>query len=77
MGMFDRVFLDCECGSEVEFQSKSGVCDLEEYKIEGAIGIAIAQDLYGQIEQCKTCGRSYKIQDNPQTYVYLDYEEVK
>ena len=55
MGMFDSVIIICDCGEEVEFQSKAGECLLDTFKID-EVPPAIAVDLDGQQERCR-CGR--------------------
>lgn len=36
MGMFDSVIVACECGVRIEFQTKSGPCDLLTYELSEA-----------------------------------------
>lgn len=59
MGVFDSVVIRCDCGEEVEFQSKAGDCLLETFNIVN-VPPAIALDLDRQEEHCK-CGRTIKI----------------
>ena len=60
MGMFDSVIARCpKCGSEVEFQSKAGECQLRRYSIN-SVPPEIAQSLVGDIETCG-CGEMLKL----------------
>jgi hypothetical protein len=60
MGMFDSVFVECpNCGDLVEFQSKAGRCNLDRYSIK-SVPLIIAEDLAGEITQCK-CGELLEI----------------
>ena len=59
MGMFDSVIIICDCGEEVEFQSKAGDCLLETFRIDD-VPPAIAVDLDGQEGHCR-CGRTIQI----------------
>jgi hypothetical protein len=54
MGMFDSLYVDCTCGKQVEFQSKSGECSLARYTVDNCPH-AIAADLIGQWRYCD-CG---------------------
>lgn len=60
MGMFDSVYIDCECGNAIELQSKAGACNLESYRLEEAPP-QILGDLAGQIAVCEKCNTSYRI----------------
>jgi hypothetical protein len=55
MGMFDSLYVDCTCGKQVEFQSKSGECSLARYTIHDCPP-AVAGDLIDRVEQC-ACGK--------------------
>ena len=60
MSMFDSVFARCpNCGEEVEFRSKAGVCYLCRYNMN-SVPAEIAQDLIGATETCK-CGEVLKL----------------
>ena len=55
MGMFDSVWVKCpKCGTENEFQSKSGLCILEDYTLENC-----PEDVFVNINRYApiTCGR--------------------
>ena len=55
MGMLDSFRINCKnCGSEIEFQSKSGPCQLNDYTI-GDIAPSVAGDLDGQAASCPKC----------------------
>jgi hypothetical protein len=56
MGMFDSLYVQCECGKDIEFQSKSGDCSLNAYNLCNCPP-SIAGDLINQTESCE-CGRS-------------------
>jgi hypothetical protein len=57
MGLFDSVWADCECGEDLEFQSKAGACELLNYKPDEAPK-EIVDDLNGQVRICPSCGQS-------------------
>lgn len=60
MGMFDTVLVPCpKCGEEMEFQSKSGPCQLEEYKL-GAVPAEILAGASIHTETC-SCGARVKL----------------
>ncbi len=54
MGMFDSVYVDCECGGRAEFQSKAGECILTCYN-EHDMPAEIAADLKGEYSYCDKC----------------------
>ena len=62
MGMYNSIYVYCPCcGEEMEFQSKSGSCELDEYRIYNMP----QEDLKGIIGdswQC-TCGHLIEIVD--------------
>ena len=56
MGCFNYVHVDCpSCGEIVEFQSKSGSCELERYHISDLPVIEL-EGIIGRIEACPYCG---------------------
>ena len=55
MGMFDSLYIECQCGERLEFQSKRGPCQCNEYTL-GDCPSAVAGDLMGESQRCK-CGR--------------------
>ena len=57
--MLDSVIYKCECGKEVEWQSKADDCVLANYS-NMDVPVTIANDINGEIQKCK-CGRYYKI----------------
>lgn len=60
MGMYDKVWINClNCGAQVEFQSKAGPCNLNEYDIRD-VPSTIAGDLDGEVEECHIC--NFKVQ---------------
>ncbi len=60
MGMFDRVWVTCpQCDENVEFQSKAGICELENYD-HTSVPPCIAESLYYKSEFCKQCGFEIK-----------------
>ena len=60
MGMFDRVYIACpKCGNKIEFQSKAGVCELNEYGASD-VPASIAGDIIGDEQQCQ-CGAVVRI----------------
>lgn len=60
MGMFDRVWVRCDCGNRVEFQSKAGDCCLRDYTLDD-VPARIAADLIGNSERCQKCGATITI----------------
>lgn len=61
MGMFDSVKIDCpSCGATVEFQSKAGRCNLDEFSDED-VPLVIALDIVGDVETCVHCNKEFKI----------------
>jgi len=54
--MFDSLYVQCKCGTEVEFQTKAGDCTLSSYRIGDNVPTAIAGDLIGKSENCQECG---------------------
>jgi len=61
MGMYDTVIVPCpECGKKEGFQSKSGDCFLEDYKLENC-----PNDLFSDVNRhspytCK-CGTLFEV----------------
>jgi hypothetical protein len=60
MGMFDSVYHKCECGGDVEWQSKADECVLAVYP-PCSVPITIANDINEQEEKCPKCDKKYKI----------------
>lgn len=60
MGMFDSLYVRCQCGKDIEFQTKAGPRELKAYRLED-VPPSVAGDLNGQIEECGHCGQSYRI----------------
>jgi len=61
MGMFDSVYVKCKnCGEFVEFQSKAGDCNLDEYDISNCPP-KIAGDIAGETQLCRNCGSPNRI----------------
>lgn len=60
MGMFDRVFANCpNCARQLEFQSKGGQCQLNEYDAEH-VPIDVAGGMSWDTEEC-ICGKTVKL----------------
>lgn len=57
MGMFDSVWIKCNCGRNIEFQSKAGDCMLYDYEFPSAPQ-EILLDLDNQEKTCKYCERT-------------------
>ncbi len=56
MGCFDSVYVTCNCGERVEFQTKAGPCNMGEYDIDDSdIPSVVAGDLDGESQSC-SCG---------------------
>ena len=61
MGLFNRIWVDCpDCGSSVEFQSKSGDCTLADYHISHMPTTDLA-GIIGDVEECRSCGNTVSI----------------
>ena len=55
MGMFDYVWVNCpKCGDEIEFQSKAGPCNLNNYQLHNAPP-KVQLDLVGEVGICVGC----------------------
>ena len=69
MGMFDSLIVRCpECGKNIEFQSKSGDCNLDEYRLDNCPA-AILGSLANTSETCE-CGRVVTLR--VQTFATID-----
>jgi hypothetical protein len=75
MGMFDSVMAECpECGCEIEFQSKSGVCELKRYHISSVppnIAIDLSNNDYHAKATCRNCKTEVMIEGPPVTRVQM------
>lgn len=61
--MFDILCVKCpNCGNELEFQSKSGYCELEVYT-KSNLPPEVAWGMNGDIIKCD-CGKSFKLKCN-------------
>ena len=71
MGMFDSVIADClNCHEKdaLEFQSKSGPCWLDRFKLgSDPIPYAVIQGTgsYRKSEKCRKCGKEYSLEYEP------------
>lgn len=63
MGMYDSVLVPCpKCGTESEFQSKSGNCDLTTYKLAEA-PLEVLTDINRHAPNtCEKCGTLYGVE---------------
>jgi len=62
MGMFDSVYIRCpDCGTAVEFQSKSGDCILGQYTLDNVPSDVLA-GLHKDKEICPECGRGIELE---------------
>jgi len=69
MGMYDSVCIRCpECGTEVEFQTKSGDCICARYTYDN-VPANVAGGLDGEIEECPECGHMVQIKLNIQLVI--------
>lgn len=60
MGMFDTVNVRCrKCGETIEFQSKSGKCNLNVYE-ETSVPVSVAVGIEGDVEWCSNCKTKHK-----------------
>lgn len=58
MGMYDYITVKCKnpsCKEKIEFQSKAGDCDLNEYNIQ-SVPLEVAKSIDGKSETCLKCG---------------------
>jgi hypothetical protein len=63
MGMYNVIHVPCpRCENDVEFQSKSGSCELKHFSITNCPDEEIA-GIAGDIETCDSCGFDVKISD--------------
>jgi hypothetical protein len=61
MSLFDRVWIRCPfCDNELEFQSHSGDCKLDDYTLYDAPQEVLA-DLIGEEIICDNCGKESKL----------------
>jgi len=60
MGLFDSFFVECpECNNELEFQSKSGECCLNNYNQKN-LSTKVAIGINGDIVRCQFCNSRIK-----------------
>jgi len=74
MGMFDSLIVSCpDCGHHIEFQSKSGPCELRIYR-EDNLPTDVAIGMNGDINNCKNCKKIVKLNCviSPYARVVLD-----
>ena len=75
MGMFDSIFARCpSCLLPIEFQSKSGECNLNRYTSK-SVPANVAQGASGKIEICD-CGVRVKLLAPPMQRVFMHAELV-
>lgn len=55
MGAFDSVYAVCECGNQLEFQSKSGDCEFRQYYLNNA-PLDVLCDVNRHSPLCCDCG---------------------
>ena len=74
MGMFDSVFADCpKCGTELEFQTKGGVCELYKYHCS-SVPIGAADGVY-RSKTCKSCGAEVSLKVSQERVEMIPYVE--
>jgi NMD protein affecting ribosome stability and mRNA decay len=62
MGMFDSVYVRCpDCGTSIEFQSKSGDCICASYTLDDVPSDVVC-GLHGDSEMCPECGREVELE---------------
>jgi transcription elongation factor Elf1 len=62
MGMFDSIMVPCpECGTRVEFQTKSGNCMLSVWNIEDAPQDALEDVNRHGPHRCSKCGTHFEV----------------
>lgn len=65
MGMFDFVWVNCPiCGEELEFQSKSGPCELKNYQLHNA-PLGVQSSLIDDGVFCSNCQKMIVIKPAP------------
>ncbi len=62
MGMYDSFYIKCpKCGSELEFQSKTGSCALFFFK-ENNLPPEVAVGINKDIVDCEFCGNNFRLE---------------
>lgn len=65
MGMFDSLNTNCpKCGSELEFQSKSGECCLTNYNKKFPLSAQVAVGMDRDIVRCQFCNKRIRLECN-------------
>lgn len=63
MGMFDSVMVPCpKCENRVEFQSKSGDCELRTYQLENCPTDVLCDVNRHSPHYCTNCGIKFKVE---------------
>ncbi len=72
MGMYDSLYVECpQCKNELQFQSKSGVCFLEDYH-KNDLPPEVAMGMEGDIVRCQFCNNRIKLECNIPTRVKIN-----
>ena len=62
MGMFDSIYFNCECGHQIQAQSKSGDCIMGWFNYEDVpLNVAIDANRHSPFI-CEKCGSSYEFE---------------
>jgi hypothetical protein len=84
MGVYDSIMVPClKCGTRVEFQSKSGPCELEVFKLEEAPLDVLADVNRHAPLDCLKCGTWLAIEEEsidqgvPIVMIVLNGKEIK
>lgn len=68
--MFDSLFVNCpNCNKIYEFQSKGGVCNVEQYTLSN-VPIEFFCDVYPDIAKC-SCGTNFTIKTQHSCHVEI------
>ncbi len=77
MGMFDSLIVSCpDCDGHIEFQSKSGECILRNYT-EDNLPTQVAIGMNGDIESCRKCNKSLKLNCVISPYARVVFGDVE
>ena len=77
MGMFDSVWLKCpKCGTENEFQSKSGPCCLGSYTADNVPADVVLDINRHAPTACTKCGTLYEAIVNTAVVAHVATREV-
>lgn len=63
MGMYNSIYVSCpKCDNLIEFQSKSGSCDMSSFDIS-KVPEQDLKGIIGDMRECDECGHVVEIED--------------